>query len=200
MQPPSVGRLKEVPELRPIPAQGTQEMVFIKRPYSRRDIPADIRKYYIGNRFDSSIKMKTLQLPVFILCILLWVSNQLLELNNIFIWPLHAYLDDLLCLPLVLTFILAVQRAYFKNHRIIIPLRHTFFAVAAFSVCFELVLPLFRDVYRADVLDVLAYSAGAFLFQVLINKPKVLVLTEGKFLTTEATFLEIWHLLAKEQQ
>jgi hypothetical protein len=115
--------------------------------------------------------MKTLLHPLFMGCLILWISNQLLELNNIYFSPLYSYLDDLLCFPLILTFILAVQRSYFNNDNITIPISHIVFAVAAFIICFELLLPSFSDKYTADVLDVIVYGIGSFAFFKFINKP-----------------------------
>lgn len=115
--------------------------------------------------------MRTLQHPFFIVCFVLWGFNQLLELKDIYIWPLFSYLDDLLCFPLTLSFILTVQRLYFNNPNITIPIQHTIFAVAAFTFCFELVLPACSGIYTADVLDVVAYSFGAVGFHLFINKP-----------------------------
>ena len=115
--------------------------------------------------------MKSLRHPLFITCILLFFLNRILEQMHFYIWPLYAYLDDLLSMPLTLGFILAVQRAYFKDQGMTIPVRHIIFAVAAFSVCFELFLPLYKHVYTADMLDVLAYVSGAILFHQLMNKP-----------------------------
>ncbi|RDV14363.1 hypothetical protein DXT99_14660 [Pontibacter diazotrophicus] len=115
--------------------------------------------------------MKSLQHPLFIICILLFCLNRALEQAQLYVWPLYAYLDDLLCLPLTLGLILTVQRVYFQNQTIVIPVRHIVFAVAAFSVCFELLLPLYKPLYTADVLDVMAYTLGAFIFHQLMNKP-----------------------------
>lgn len=115
--------------------------------------------------------MKSLQHPLFIFCVLLFCLNRALEQAEVYIWPLYAYLDDLLCMPLTLGLILAVQRAYFRSQRMTIPVRLIAFAVAAFSICFELLLPLYKPLYTADVLDVVAYSLGAFAFHQLMNKP-----------------------------
>lgn len=115
--------------------------------------------------------MKTLLHPLFLVCLVLWSANQLLELNNIYIKPLYSYLDDLLCFPLVLTFILAVQRSYFNDKNITIPAFHIVLAVAAFVLCFELVLPIFKAKFTADIIDVFAYSIGAFSFYIFINRP-----------------------------
>lgn len=115
--------------------------------------------------------MKTLLHPLFLICFALWSANQILELNNIYIKPLYSYLDDLLCFPLILTFILAVQRNYFNDKNITIPASHVVLAVAAFTLCFELVLPFFRAKFTADIIDVFAYSTGALAFYVFINRP-----------------------------
>lgn len=115
--------------------------------------------------------MKSLQHPLFIICILLFCLNRALEQAQLYVWPLYAYLDDLLCLPLTLGLILAVQRSYFQNQNMTIPVRHIVFAVAAFSVCFELLLPLYKPLYTADLLDVAAYAVGATVFHQLMNKP-----------------------------
>ena len=112
-----------------------------------------------------------MQHPLFLICLLLFCLNRVLELAQVFLWPLYSYLDDLLCLPLTLSLTLAVQRAYFRNQSMKIPVRHIFFAVAAFGLCFELLLPLYKPLYTADVLDVLAYSLGAIAFHLFMNKP-----------------------------
>lgn len=115
--------------------------------------------------------MRSLQHPLFIFCTLLFCLNRALEQAQVYVWPLYAYLDDLLCMPLTLGLILAVQRAYFQDQRLVIPVRHIAFAVAAFSICFELLLPLYKPLYTADVLDIAAYVSGATAFHLLMNKP-----------------------------
>ncbi|WP_162054045.1 hypothetical protein [Pontibacter pamirensis] len=115
--------------------------------------------------------MKSLQHPLFVICILLFCLNRALEQAQVYVWPLYAYLDDVLCMPLTLGIILTVQRVYFQNQSMTIPVRHIIFAVAAFSVCFELLLPLYKLLYTADVLDVVAYALGAFAFHHSMNKP-----------------------------
>lgn len=160
-----------MPQLRAVHAKAAHEMVFLKRPYPDRDLSVDSGKYYAGNRFGSCIGMKTLQHPFFIVCAALWVVNQLLERSGLYIWPLHAYLDDLVCFPLILTAILAVQRVYFGNTTMTIPNWQILFALVVFTLCFEIVLPQFSKVYTADVLDVVAYSIGALIFNNFVNKP-----------------------------
>ena len=114
---------------------------------------------------------RTLQHPLFLFSLLLFCLNRVLEQAQVFIWPLYAYLDDLLCLPLTLSLILAVQRTYFQNQSMALPVRHIVFAVAAFGICFELLLPLYKPLYTADLVDVLAYAFGAIAFHLFMNKP-----------------------------
>jgi len=115
--------------------------------------------------------VQTLRHPFFLVCFFLFCLNQALERAQVYIWPLHTHLDDLLCLPITLRIVLAVQRAYFRDPAMVLPVRHIAFAVAAFSVCFELLLPLYKPLYTADALDVLAYILGALAFSVYLNKP-----------------------------
>ena len=115
--------------------------------------------------------MKSLRHPLFITCTLLFCLNRLLEQMQIYIWPLYAYLDDLLSMPLTLGLILAVQRAYFKDLTMTVPVAHVVFAVATFAIFFEFLLPLYREAYTADMLDVIAYAVGALAFHLLMNKP-----------------------------
>ncbi|WP_114777646.1 magnesium citrate secondary transporter [Botryobacter ruber] len=115
--------------------------------------------------------MQTLRHPFFLLCFVLFCLNQLLELAGRHIWPLHAYLDDLLCMPVVLTLALAAERVYFKNPGFVLPVAYVAGAVAAFAVIFELLLPLLTTKHTADLPDVLLYGLGAFAFQALLNKP-----------------------------
>lgn len=105
-------------------------------------------------------------------CLLFFGANQLLELNKVYIWPLHTHLDDLLALPIILTVALAVERAYFRAPRFILPLRFSLLALLLFSVVFELVLPLFSPKHTADALDVVAYAIGGAVFHKVLNRPQ----------------------------
>ncbi len=115
--------------------------------------------------------MQTLLHPVFILCLILACANQVLELNKVYIWPLHTHADDLLALPLTLTVALAAERAYFRNPCFTLPLHYTLLAVLLFSVVFEGLLPLLHTRYTADWWDIPAYAVGALVFQLTLNKP-----------------------------
>ncbi|WP_439880871.1 magnesium citrate secondary transporter [Pontibacter sp. MBLB2868] len=115
--------------------------------------------------------MKALFHPVFLLCLFVFGLNQLLEHAQVFIKPLHTHLDDLLCLPIILTIILAAERAYFQNPYFRLPWHYTLLALLSFTVVFEVILPAFSDRYTADALDIIAYSLGAVIFNSTINQP-----------------------------
>ncbi|HSI91725.1 MAG TPA: hypothetical protein VK927_11450 [Adhaeribacter sp.] len=104
--------------------------------------------------------------PLFQICTFLYVLHsvwrQLLLPEH---WLLQNYLNDLLCLPLVLSLAVFLQRH--------IVLRQPAYSlsgwqiglvVAYFSVTFEGIFPWFMPRYTADIFDVAAYVAGGWLF------------------------------------
>lgn len=83
---------------------------------------------------------------------------------------LQHYLNDLLCMPLVLTLTLFLQRSFtFRDPGHVFTKHQVGIAVLYYSVAFELVLPPFLPRYTADPLDVLAYALGGWFFYVFIN-------------------------------
>lgn len=112
---------------------------------------------------------KTLRNPVFLTCLLLATTNQVLEKGfGIFIPIVHSYLDDLLCFPLVLTLGLAAYRFQWPNYQL--TPWHVWPLVLIYSVYFEWYLPQQSAAYTADVLDVVMYVLGALIFLRFINK------------------------------
>lgn len=83
-------------------------------------------------------------------------------------WARH-YGDDLLCLPLVLSLILTAHRLVAGDGRVL-PAGHGLLAVGAFTVGFELVLPVFTPRAVGDPLDGLMYLAGFVIFQLFLNR------------------------------
>lgn len=108
--------------------------------------------------------MKLLLQPLFLLACFLFLLNQFLESQQIFIPYIHAYLDDFLCFPIVLTLILFLLRRIYQNPNFRFTTLQIVFAVAYFSLAFEVVLPYFSANYRSDALDVVAYILGAMFF------------------------------------
>lgn len=83
-------------------------------------------------------------------------------------WVRH-YGDDLLCIPLVLSFILTVHRLVAGDGRIL-PAGHGLLALGAFTVGFELILPVFTPRAVGDPVDGLMYLAGFVIFQLFLNR------------------------------
>lgn len=113
--------------------------------------------------------MKLLLHPLFILASLLFLLNQFLESRQIFLPYIHAYLDDLLCFPIVLTLTLSLLRKIYQNPHFRFTTMQIVFAVAYFSLVFEVILPYFSANYKGDVWDVVAYSLGAKVFWKWMN-------------------------------
>lgn len=114
--------------------------------------------------------MRTLLHPLFIAAVVLAAGNQMLERNGIFIPYVHAYLDDLLCFPLVLTVGLAAYRTVLRNERYVMGPWQVWPAVALYALVFEVVLPMHSTIYTADPMDVVAYAVGAAAFMRWINQ------------------------------
>ncbi|RYF85663.1 MAG: hypothetical protein EOO03_12935 [Chitinophagaceae bacterium] len=80
------------------------------------------------------------------------------------------YLPDVLCLPVILTLALLFQRhIVYRSLSYRLSWGQVVFALLYVSLLFELVFPLFLPRYTSDVLDVVAYSLGAFAYWFWIN-------------------------------
>lgn len=107
--------------------------------------------------------------PIFLLCVILASTNQILEKAlGIFVPVVHSYLDDLLCFPIVLTLGLAMYRYFKPNYEL--SAWHIWPTVVIYSVYFEWYLPQTSSVYTSDVFDVVIYVLGALIFQRFINR------------------------------
>jgi hypothetical protein len=82
-----------------------------------------------------------------------------------------SYGDDLICLPLILSGILVVQRRFGSLGRRVLPVSHGLVAFAAYSLYFEAVLPYIGTRFTADPMDLMVYGMGWGLFELLINRP-----------------------------
>ena len=112
---------------------------------------------------------KTLSNHVFLTCVLLATVNQIIEKGfGIFVPIVRSYLDDLLCLPIVLTLGLAMYRHFKPSYEL--SAWHIWPTVIIYSIYFEWYLPQTSVAYTADVLDVLMYVLGALIFQRFINR------------------------------
>ncbi len=119
-----------------------------------------------------------LQHPLFILAVVLFITNQVLERYFLFHLPyLHAYLDDLLCMLVLLPILLFLQRnLVFRDPTYTFHVAHIIIAIIACSLYFEVYLPYYyTPKYIADPLDVFAYSVGGFIFWKWMNRPSNVV-------------------------
>lgn len=111
--------------------------------------------------------------PIFIFAIVAFWVNQFLEKSLDVVVPVyHSYGDDLMAMPVIFGICLQLMRWWhplgeeltFSRNQILVGLIYI-------SVVFELVLPCLSATYTGDLLDVLCYAFGAFVFQKFMNKP-----------------------------
>jgi hypothetical protein len=120
----------------------------------------------MGGYHFSRLNLAVFRNPLLQVCSFLYVLHtvlrQFVAIENAF---LNYYLNDLLCLPLVLGAAVFLQRN--------LVLRQPAYALTAwqiglvvvyFSVMFEGVIPLFVSRYTADFRDVICYGLGGWLF------------------------------------
>jgi hypothetical protein len=97
--------------------------------------------------------------------IILFTLNQIIETLGIYVPILYSYLDDLLCLPVVLAIIKIIHHLLYKNQNTMsLPKKHVVLAVCLFSIIFEGLLPKISSRFTGDVIDVLLYFVGALLY------------------------------------
>ncbi|WP_370390466.1 hypothetical protein [uncultured Winogradskyella sp.] len=111
--------------------------------------------------------MSILKNPIFISLFSLAVLVHLTKLFG-FSLPnsLAFYLNDLLCMPIVLSLCLAAVRWLKKDGHIYIPWVAIILITLYYSFHFEWLLPKFMSRYTADLIDVGLYFVGALLFYV----------------------------------
>ncbi len=115
----------------------------------------------------SNCGMSILKNPIFISLFSLAVLVHLTKLFG-FSLPnsLAFYLNDLLCMPIVLSLCLAAVRWLKKDGHIYIPWVAIILITLYYSFHFEWLLPKFMSRYTADLIDVGLYFVGALLFYV----------------------------------
>ena len=118
----------------------------------------------IGFYYSTIPNMKRI-LILFVVCLAVFLLNMLL-LNFSSNQPafFSSYLNDLLCLPIVLSLCLFLIRFLSKNKQVQISLFSAFSLAALYSIYFEFYLPDLTTRYTSDIIDVLLYFTGAFSF------------------------------------
>lgn len=119
------------------------------------------------------MNFKSLKHPLVFTSILLFLIHQIIEKGFDYSVPIaHAYLDDLLCIPVVLgigtqimQWIHPIKDLYFLDKNVVL------ITLVFYAILFEGVLPLINPlVYTADWIDIVMYSIGAVLFYHLVSK------------------------------
>lgn len=80
---------------------------------------------------------------------------------------IQFYVNDFLCMPVVLTICLSVVHFIKKDYSIRLSLFTVLSLAAIYSVYFEGYLPEEKERYTADILDVVMYFSGSLLFYFL---------------------------------
>ena len=119
--------------------------------------------------------MKLLLHPLFLLAIGLYLLNRfLLSVVGLSQFQI-PYLNDILCLPVVLTLALWLQQKLFPgSYRQRFLAAQVLFTVFYIAVFFEGILPTFSSRYTRDYWDILAYAAGGLYYYFLVNPPSQL--------------------------
>ncbi|MCH7401469.1 magnesium citrate secondary transporter [Belliella kenyensis] len=119
--------------------------------------------------------MSVLKNPLFIICcIAFWVNQAIERAWEIYIPWVHAYLDDLLAMPVIFGITLQIFRwihplkAKFRFSK-----KQLIIGWIYFSLIFEVFLPSRSDIYTADPWDVVCYGIGTIAFYIFINNPSI---------------------------
>lgn len=114
--------------------------------------------------------MKLLLHPFFLLALGLYLLNRfLLSLLGLSQFQV-PYLNDILCLPVVLTLALWLQQKLFPGscrHRLLAG--QVIFTVLYIVVFFEGILPTLSSRYTRDYWDILAYTVGGLFYYFFLN-------------------------------
>ena len=109
--------------------------------------------------------------PLFLVCCILFWFNQAIERSGIVLPFIHAYVDDLLAMPVVLGITLQVMRWLYPGGQLLVfsPV-HVLVGWLYFSLLLEGLLPLLSTTYTADLWDILCYGIGSLAFYFWINR------------------------------
>ena len=101
----------------------------------------------------------------FILYALIFIIFEALKFTGVHFpeWA-TSYLNDFLCMPIILTICLKMVHYLTKDRSIKISIAQALVLTCFYAIYFELILPQFVDRYTADLVDVLLYFTGATLF------------------------------------
>ena len=113
--------------------------------------------------------MKTLTNQIFLIALAVFAIYHFVPVQP-YLPVFQYYLDDLLCLPLILTLILFVHRTFrISSESFILPRSHILISLTLLAGVFEIFLPRITLGFTADLYDVIAYGSGAAIFDLFIN-------------------------------
>lgn len=105
---------------------------------------------------------------LFLACSVIFLIGKLMAYMDVFQpWWLKNYLDDLLCMPIILGICLKGTQLLKRNKNIRISLFSALSLAAFYSLYFEVILPPLMERYTADIFDVFLYFTGALIFYFL---------------------------------
>lgn len=83
---------------------------------------------------------------------------------------IRNHLNNLLCMPVVLTTCLALLQLIKKNYHLTMPIFVITSVTLYYILFFEWYLPKVNPRYTADLIDVLLYISGTVIFYIMQNK------------------------------
>lgn len=102
---------------------------------------------------------------LFFTMVILYAGVRILRLMHIIIPWINSYLNDILCLPIILSLVLFIIRKWIiRNTRYYLSIYHILFTAAYFSWVFEWYLPHHNSNFTADPYDILSYFLGGMIF------------------------------------
>lgn len=109
--------------------------------------------------------MTILKHPIFYSTLLLAVAIYVAQHLNVPLpnW-MTFYINDFLCMPIVLSFCLVFIRAIKKTETLYVPLYAVIILTTYYTVFFEWLMPQISNRYTFDIIDIGLYFIGAFLF------------------------------------
>jgi len=114
---------------------------------------------------------KSLSYGLFIVFVLAFFVHWLAEQHGIHIPWVHAYMDDIICIPIILFPILFVFRRWiYPSGHFVFPISYIITTWAILSFVFEVYLPQKNPIHTSDPIDMVLYAMGGLVFYV-IQKP-----------------------------
>lgn len=104
-----------------------------------------------------------------VVSVFLFLINQLAEHQGLHFKWISSYLDDVLCMPIVLGLTLLIFKS-FRGKNYIFPVGFIGLSTAYVGLMAEFVFPKYSDAFTYDPYDFIAYGIGACLFFFLGNK------------------------------